>query len=295
MPRVSIIVPVYNAGPYVAECLASIERQTLDDIEVICIDDASADDSLAICQCFAAEDARFVIVSLPENEGAAAVRNRGIEMARGDYVLFMDADDWYPSDSTVELLYRAAADHGMNVAGGQMCEVDAETGKERVDFGDDGHLSLYNFDEEGVVAYRDWQGDFGYTRFIYNRALLVDNGIRFPNLIRHEDPVFFVKAMLAAGEFYALPVPVYCYRVNYKPIRFSKKALEDAVDAHVELLMLAQEADLQQLKKWVVESLCWYLTLDVYQSTTYRLGDAIARPYRKACKLLANVRSHLVR
>lgn len=289
MPLVSIIVPVHNMGSYVAECLSSIECQSLRDIEVLCIDGASSDDSLALCRAFAEQDARFKVISLDCNVGAAGARNRGLEIAQGDFVMFMDADDWYPADTTVERLYRAAVDHGARIAGGQMCEVDAKTGRARTDYRDEDHLSLYNFDGDGMVSYRDWQGDLGYTRFIYERSLLEENNLRFPALCRYEDPVFFVKTMLAAGEFYAIAEPVYCYRVNYKPVELSREAVGDAVEAIVELLVIAQENDLQKLKGWLVDSLQWYLAYDVYHSSTYRLGDALAAPLRKLKALAGRV------
>lgn len=296
MPSVSIIVPIHNSGEYLAECLASIERQSFSDIEVICIDDASTDDSLAVCEMFAASDPRFKVVALEKNVGASGARNRGIDLAQGDYLLFMDADDWYPFDYTVEHLYRAAVDHGARIAGGEMSEVDAETGKIREDYRDEGHLALYNFDESGMVDYRDWQGDFGFTRFIYQRSLIEENGIRFPALIRHEDPVFFVKAMIAAGRFYALSEVVYRYRICYKSSALSERALDDAVEAHVELLLLAEEHNLQKLRGYVVESLRWYMATqspearamldNVYDSWTYRLGNVLISPYHMAVKMV---------
>ncbi|HAM15865.1 MAG TPA: hypothetical protein DCP91_08425 [Eggerthellaceae bacterium] len=286
MPLVSIIVPVHDTGRYVAECLASIERQTLRDIEIICIDDASTDDSLAICRAFAEGDDRFVVVSLQRNEGASAARNHGLDAARSEYVLFMDADDWYPSDTTVERLYRAAVEHGALIAGGQMAEYDSTTGALRTDYRDAGHLSLYHFAGEGFIDYRDWQGDLGYTRFIYKTSLLRDNNIRFPALTCYEDPLFFVKAMLAAGRFYAIPEPVYCYRINYKPAKLTDQAFEDAKESIVELLVIAHQNGLEQLKAWLVESMQWYFAYNILNSRAYKLGEALVAPYRKVVELL---------
>lgn len=300
MPRVSIIIPIHNSGDYIAECLASIERQTLRDIEVLCLDDASTDDSAAVCRAFAESDDRFKLIEIDENIGVSATRNKGIDLARGEFLLFMDSDDWYPYDYTVEHLYRAAVDHGARIAGGEMCEIDAETGFAKTDYREDGHLALYNFDEEGMIDYRDWQGDFGFTRFIYEKSLIEDNAIRFPDLIRHEDPVFFVKAMIAAGRFYALPEVVYSYRINYKPFELSAQAVDDAVEAHAELLALAQQHGLDTLKGYVVESLRWYLTehspevkqriAEIYDSWTYRLGSVLIAPYHGAVNAVNRLR-----
>ena len=291
MPKVSVIVPVHDKGAYLAECLASIECQTLRNLEIICIDDASTDDSLAICKSFAGQDDRFRIVELPENRGAAAARNTGIEMAAGDFIMFMDADDWYPRNTTIERLYRAAVDNDVLIAGGMMSEYDTKRQKLRENYEDAGHLELYVFDREGVVEYRAWQGDYGYTRFIYSRKLLVDNNITFPPYIRHEDPVFFVRTMLAAGRFYAIPEVVYRYRINHKPTELSPKALDDAIEAIVDLLVLAANEDLPKLKSYAIESLKYYLATQtpeaqeahreaeaVRQSASYRLGNFFVNP-----------------
>lgn len=290
MTKVSIIVPIHNSAEYLADCLASIERQTLRDIEVLCLDDASTDDSAALCREFSRCDDRFKLVSFPENIGVSATRNKGIELAQGDFLLFMDSDDWYPGDTTVERLYKGAVDHGVAIAGGEMSEVDQNTGKMRIDYTDDPHLQLYNFDKEGVIEYRDWQGDYGFTRFIYERSLINDNNIRFPDLIRHEDPIFFVKAMIAAGRFYAIPEPVYRYRVFHKSYVLSQEAVDDAVEACIELIEIADAHGLKTLRGYVVGTLTWYLTTqapdvlaridEVYQSHSYRLGYAMLAPYR---------------
>lgn len=298
-PAVSIIVPVHDAQDFLAECLASIERQTLENIEVICVNDASTDESRDIIEAFASQDARFKLLDLARNLGVSAARNAGMDAAQGEYVMFMDADDWYPADTTVEHLYNAAKSHGMAIAAGETTEVDMESGRLRTDFRDDEHLHIYNFDREGVVEYREWQGDFRFTSFIFLRQLLTKNAIRFPDLVRHEDPVFLVKALLAAGSFYAIPEPVYRYRVNYKGAterRLSQQALDDAVEAHLQLLMLAEENDLQQLRSLVVKSLRWYLATqspeayaavdEVYNSHSYRLGDCLLGPVRVVQKAL---------
>lgn len=94
MPRVSIIIPVYNVEPYIDQCLESVTGQTYEDIEIIIINDGSTDGSPAKCEEWAAKDSRIVYVS-QENQGAGPARNRGIRMAKADFVAFCDPDDWY--------------------------------------------------------------------------------------------------------------------------------------------------------------------------------------------------------
>lgn len=93
MPKVSIIVPVYNAGKYLEECAESILNQTIKDIELILVDDGSTDSSPALCDAFAARDPRVKVIHKP-NGRASSARNAGIRAATGEFIAFVDADDW---------------------------------------------------------------------------------------------------------------------------------------------------------------------------------------------------------
>lgn len=96
-PKVSIIVPVYNVEKYVAKCLDSIVRQDMRDIEIIIVDDGSTDGSGTICNKYAQEDSRIRVIH-QENQGLSMARNNGIDIARGEYIGFVDSDDWIASD-----------------------------------------------------------------------------------------------------------------------------------------------------------------------------------------------------
>lgn len=104
--KVSVIVPVYNAEKYLAQCMDSIVRQTLKEIEIICVDDGSADGSPKILEEYAQQDDRIRLVS-QENAGAGAARNRGLSEAKGEYLSFLDADDFFEPDM-LERAYRKA-------------------------------------------------------------------------------------------------------------------------------------------------------------------------------------------
>lgn len=93
MPVVSVIIPSYNLGAYIAQTLQSVKDQTFQDWECLVVENGSADDSLAVSEAFAAEDPRFRVLALKENQGVANARNLGLSQASGKYVLFLDADD----------------------------------------------------------------------------------------------------------------------------------------------------------------------------------------------------------
>lgn len=96
-PKVSVIVPVYNVQNYLRECLDSVANQTIRDIEIICVNDGSRDGSGAILDEYAAKDSRFVVVH-QENAGQSVARNRGLDLARGEFVSFLDSDDYFEYD-----------------------------------------------------------------------------------------------------------------------------------------------------------------------------------------------------
>lgn len=107
MPKVSVIVPVYNAEKYLSECVDSILNQTIEDIECILVDDGSADGSPAICDRYAAKDPRVKVIH-KDNGRAASARNAGLRVATGDYIAFVDADDWISPDMYEKMLATGA-------------------------------------------------------------------------------------------------------------------------------------------------------------------------------------------
>lgn len=105
-PKVTVLVAVYNAKVFLSQCLDSLQRQSLRDIQVVCIDDGSTDDSLNMLQEYAERDSRFEVLHLDKNVGQAHARNVGLQQATGEIVCMLDADDWL-SDNALELLYKA--------------------------------------------------------------------------------------------------------------------------------------------------------------------------------------------
>ncbi len=104
--KISIIIPVYNTQRYLSQCLESVLNQTMREIEVICVDDGSTDESPKILKSYAQKDTRLKIITQP-NSGAAACRNNGIKVAQGEYLWFIDSDDWAEPDAC-ELIYKQA-------------------------------------------------------------------------------------------------------------------------------------------------------------------------------------------
>ena len=217
--KVSVVIPIYNAARFLRRCLDSVTGQTVKELEILCVDDGSTDESGAIVAQYMEKDPRVHLLR-QENSGSGAARNRGIRCAGGEYIAFMDADDCYPEAGTLEKLYCAAAAHGVAICGGSFSALWPDgtvvTRFRRRRYGG------YTFARDGLWQYRDYQFDFGYHRFVYRRSFLLENDLFFPDYLRYQDPPFFVRAMTAAGCFYALHDVTYRYRMGTGPRGITK-------------------------------------------------------------------------
>lgn len=276
MPKISVIVPVYNTEMYLKECLESIVTQTLDDIEIICINDGSTDSSLDIVKEYAGKDGRIVVID-KQNEGVAIARNLGIDRATGEYVCFMDSDDYYPSNDILEELYNKAKGNNVLIAGGEFSAFDDKTRpyelKQNFENIDDGYL----FVKDEIIEYKDYQFDYGFHRFIYDRNFLVNNNIYFPIYVRFEDPVFLVKAMYYAEKFYAVKKFTYAYRGLDKDISTKDSVIKDTFLGISDNLDFAQKYNLSKLENY---------TLNRFYSHYMWFVGHLNRNNKKLCKML---------
>lgn len=240
-PKISVIIPVYNQERYISQCLDSTLGQTLGDLEVVCIDDGSTDGSGAVLDAYATKDSRVRVVHR-ENRGVGPTRNEGLTMARGEFVTFMDPDDYYPDGLVFKKLYNAAVENGALVCGGSLAIYDGEKDvlTECRDYPN-------YFAEEGFADYRDFQFDYGYTRYIYNREMLSAAGVVFPPYKRFQDPPFFVKAMIAAGRFYRISTVSYVYRWSRRFSNWDDERVLHLVSAIRDNLSVAAENRLYDL------------------------------------------------
>lgn len=242
MPKITVIIPIYNQDAYIRECLDSVISQTLKEIEIICIDDGSTDYTLSVLNEYAWKDHRIKIISHP-NHGVAYSRNTGIEHAEGEFLFFLDPDDWLPDNNVFKDMYDTAKENHVLICGGSF--------KEYTPFGCveswSGNLSKYTFEKEGILSYRDYQFDYGWVRFIYNREFILYNNLRIPSYKFFEDPVFFVRAMHKAEYFYAMKRFTYCYRTGHKSNELSYNKIVDLLNAITENITFAIENDYNEL------------------------------------------------
>ena len=199
MPRVSVIIPIWNAERYLPECLESIRRQTLSDIEIICVDDGSDDSTGRILAYARSRDARIKVVS-QENAGAGAARNAGMDVATGEYLSFCDPDDWCDVDM-LETYYAKCAACDADLLMAPLHKFDSVT-RESL-----GTMKfprvIEQYQRENRIASPEELGDQLFTiggngpcNKLFRRSVAVENGLRFQHLRRTND-LYFVKMFLA--------------------------------------------------------------------------------------------------
>lgn len=208
-PKVSIIVPVYNAEKGLARCVDSILNQEFRDFELILMDDGSRDRSGEICDGYARADARVVVVH-KENTGVSDTRNQAIVRARGTFLQFVDSDDWLTADAT-KLMVRAAEETGCDLVIADFYRVVGEMVSRKGDIDADqviGREAFVGFMMENPADYY-----YGVLwNKLYRREIMEAHGIRMDAKISWcEDFLFNLEYVRYATTFYALRTPVYYY------------------------------------------------------------------------------------
>ena len=252
IPKVSVIVPVYNTEEYLCQCLDSILSQSLKEIEIICIDDGSSDSSLKILRKYQQKDRRIRIIT-QNNLGSGPSRNKGIAISTGEFIAFMDSDDWYPDKDILEVIYGTAIKKEVVICGGSA--IMWKQGKVITKFR--GANSSHSFNKEGFMTFSEYQYPWGYWRFLYKRSFLLEHNLVFPNYRRGQDPPFFVNAMMAAKKFYATSKVTYCYRVSHKKICWDTLKINDYLNSIIYLLNISQKNRYSKLYTFAIKRFCW--------------------------------------
>nr|WP_295161678.1 glycosyltransferase [uncultured Methanobrevibacter sp.] len=200
MVKVSVVIPVYNVEDFLGECLDSIINQTLTDIEIICVNDGSADKSLDILNEYASRDDRITVID-QENGGHAVATNRGMDIATGKYLFLMDSDDILDLDAlklTYELAEKKEVDFVIFQAINYYMDKDEYIEEENYSM-----TKLADHVGDSVFSYRDVKDyvfDISVTPWskLYRRDFIEKNNIRFPEGLVFDDNVFFFDVLFAA-------------------------------------------------------------------------------------------------
>lgn len=243
LPRISIIVPVFNAEKHLNECLDSIIAQTFTDYELILVNDGSPDTSGDICDSYALKDSRIRVIH-KDNGGASNARNVGIEAARGKYIGWVDADDQIVPEM-YEKLYQIAEDHQADIADCQYYMIN-------------GGRTKRSGKEEPVVS---GKGDFILKQFfsaqmkpslwtkLYKRELW--HGIKFPEGRKHQDYYINMCFALQPLKYVRTPEPLYYYIVRKNSITttYSSFEIRQAIYLYEFTMNLAKNVDCTDVVK----------------------------------------------
>ena len=211
----SIIIPVYNVEKYLFDCLDSVRNQTFADWEAICVDDGSTDDSAIVLEAYAAKDARFKIVGQP-NGGLSAARNTGLSQASGDYVLFLDSDDWLERNA-LEVLSQNLFDEDMLCFSGRRYFEDEQAFKKPDRLKRQTYSTGMGYYNDNALQARD----FAFVCVVlraYKRTFLLERDLWFKEGIYHEDNLFTPKACFYAEQVSQIEDSLYNYRVRQSSI-----------------------------------------------------------------------------
>lgn len=215
MTKLSVIIPIYNVEKYISQCLDSILNQAFKDFEIICVNDGSSDNSLSVLQRFKNQDERIIIID-KKNEGSGIARNAGLSIAKGDYIYFVDGDDWVEENVFGKILSKAdelntdilifgglSYYNGKGKKGGYSADKLPKKYLNKVFSAKDIKKDIFNFPSTA------------WTK-LYKRDFLIKNNIKFQDIKVGQDQLPFFHSMIKAKRIALLPENIYCYRKNRK-------------------------------------------------------------------------------
>lgn len=264
IPILSVIVPVYNVSDYLREGLDSILNQDVQEIEVICVDDCSTDNSLAILEKYRAKDKRILIEKHCQNRGVSAARNTGIGVAGGKYIAFFDPDDLV-----------------LNTMYSRMIDVMEEKSVDLAMCGfvtfPNGHETIPNFTSNVVMKPTAFlstnkrihtNNDLCFSfRFVYKRSFLINKRLLFDERLKvGEDTLFNFACVLKANSVIMLPQALYLYRINN-----ISSVMKQAYKPYLESCLQLQ---ISEKKKLINE-----YRLDNYTPITKDMSEDVVRRY----------------
>ena len=207
----SLIIPVFNVEKYLGDCLDSVLDQSFQDWEAICVNDGSTDGSSSLLAGYAAKDVRIKVVS-QANAGTAVARNTGLKEASGDYIFFLDSDDWLEANALQILSEKLNGEDMLCFSGKRYFE---STGKynqadilpEKV------YQSGMDYYNENALLPRDFAFVCVVLR-VYSRAFLIQNGLFFDDDISYEDNLWVPMTVYHAHSIKVISDPLYIYRIR---------------------------------------------------------------------------------
>lgn len=257
MTKLSVIVPFYNTEEYIEKCLNSLVNQTLEDIEIILINDGSTDNSINIAKSFQQKDNRIKIIE-QENKKQGAARNLGMKAAEGEYIGFVDSDDWIDLDY-FEKLYNAAKKYNSDIALATNVRIGNGRTKKRLKIKEETFKTSL---EDKFTLCNHFKNECP-TNKIYKTEMLRQNDINWPEQVYCEDKLFTAKAVYYANGIVSVPnVHYYYFRNPHSTVNVKDKTHlamfnRDKNNAKLNVLEFFrnQNAKFADKKYWAVKKL----------------------------------------
>ena len=281
---ISVIIPVYNVEEYLHFCLNSILKQTYQNFEIICIDDASTDSSLEILEYFTQKDSRVKIIKNDYNKGPGYSRNRGLDVAQGNYISFLDADDWF-SFNAFEILVKKIERDNLDF----LMFKNIVYYEEPHDFGFEEYYDMEFMNTFENQVFNHWDLDktklfvisnAPWNKF-YLKSFLEDNNIRFPNEnLIHEDNPFFYKAITSAKRVSI--IDEYLYNRRRRPgsiMTLDNERLFDSIEVAYKVLDVFFEND--ELYDYYKKEVLTYI-LSMFRGKYYQIEKEFKEDFYKA-------------
>ncbi len=206
-PLISVIVPVYNVEQYLNKCVDSIINQTYKNLEIILVDDGSPDNCGEICEKYAQKDDRIKVIH-KENGGQGSARNMGLDISKGEYIAFVDSDDWIDSDM-YECMMSDLLEHSADMS---MCNFWIVNGEKISAEAEQEDIIIMNNKQLMEFYYSDSRMNTSPCNKLYKKDLW--EGIRYPEKVFREDELILYKVMLKANKAVHIGLPKYFYYIR---------------------------------------------------------------------------------
>ena len=210
--KVSVIIPIYNVEQYLRQCLDSVINQTYKDIEIIIVNDCSPDNSLQIIKEYQQKDERILLVDLKENLGVGLARNEGIKISNGEYITFIDSDDWVRKDY-IEVLYNSIIKYNTDVVFSKFERYDNNSkniinNKRKINYY---NKVISNIKDKKNLILSEPKI---LINLIIKKDFIIANNIIFPKEVPGEDVLFILKLIAINSKIIYIKDTVYFYREN---------------------------------------------------------------------------------
>lgn len=283
---VSIIVPIYNVEKYLKKCIESIINQTYKNIEIILVDDGSPDKCGEICEEYSKKDNRIVVIH-KQNGGLSDARNKGIKVAKGKYITFVDSDD-YVDYRYIELLYKAVKENNTKIAQCNIAKVNMSGNI----------IARLGYKENSIKTSKNMLNDIYSSHLIenivvWNKLYLKEmfNNISFPVGKIHEDEFTTFKILYNVDKISIVNEYLYYYRQTDESIigkKFNKKRMDllEALEERISFLKEKKEYDLYKktLKYYIEQLRVYFIKTKKYIGNSSKIQKTIKYKYKIACE-----------